>query len=77
MKHLMIGLCSLSLLAGCGSTGSKETAGTLLGAAAGGLIGSQFGHGGGRVAGALIGAAAGGLAGNYIGSEMDKDDRKK
>jgi outer membrane lipoprotein SlyB len=44
------------------------TAGTLLGAAGGGVIGSMFGRGKGRLLSTAAGAAAGGLAGHAIQS---------
>src|SRR5947199_10264442 len=58
--------------------GPKETTGTLVGAVAGGLIGSQFGGGTGeRIAAGLAGAAIGGLIGNRIGAGMEDDDRRR
>ena len=44
-----------------------QTAGGLLGALAGAVIGSNIAHGGGRTGGALIGAAAGAAGGSNIG----------
>src|SRR4051794_13054359 len=59
-------------------TGPRENTGTLVGAVAGGLIGSQFGGGTGeRVAAGLAGAAVGGLIGNRIGAGMDDDDKQR
>lgn len=59
--------------AGCASMGQKSktgaVAGGLLGAAVGGIIGHQSGHG---IEGALIGGAAGVLGGGLIGNQMDK-----
>jgi surface antigen len=56
----------------------KENTGTLVGAVAGGLIGSQFGGGTGeRIAAGLAGAALGGLIGNRIGAGMDDDDKRR
>ena len=55
-------------LAACGPEGpSKADTGTVVGAVAGGVIGSQFGRGGGRVAATMVGAVAGGIIGNEIG----------
>mgnify|MGYP005691482273 CR=1 FL=1 len=62
-------------LAGCQSTGPKESAGGLIGAAAGGLIGAQFGGGKGKIATAVIGALAGSALGGHIGRDMDAQDR--
>jgi surface antigen len=70
-------------LAGCAGnpengTGPRENTGTLLGAVAGGLIGSQFGgRAGDQVAAGLAGAAIGGLIGNRIGASMDDEDRRR
>lgn len=59
-------------------TGPRENTGTLVGAVAGGLIGSQFGGGTGeRIAAGLAGAALGGLIGNRIGAGMDDDDKRR
>ena len=71
---------SLAACAGTPETGQgpKENTGTLVGAVAGGLIGSQFGGGAGeRVAAGLAGAAVGGLIGNRIGAGMDDDDKQR
>jgi outer membrane lipoprotein SlyB len=40
--------------------------GTIAGAAVGGILGSQIGHGSGSAVGAILGAVGGGLAGNAI-----------
>jgi len=52
--------------------GDGEILGTGLGAALGGLVGSQFGHGGGNLAYTGLGVVTGGLIGNSIGSSMDR-----
>jgi surface antigen len=57
--------------------GSGETVGTLGGAAAGGLIGSQIGHGSGNAAATLAGVLLGGFAGNQLGGMVDDSDRKR
>src|SRR6267143_4575881 len=70
-------------LAACAGTpetgqGPKENTGTVVGAVAGGLIGSQFGGGTGeRIAAGLAGAAIGGLIGNRIGAGMDDEDKQR
>jgi surface antigen len=77
MSKVGIVLASLAMsvmLVGCAT---KEDQGTLLGAAAGGLIGNQFGHGGGKVAATMAGVVVGGLVGNRIGRQMDEDDRRR
>ena len=40
---------------------------TVAGAAVGGILGSEIGHGAGSAVGAILGAVGGGLAGNAIG----------
>src|SRR5919108_2260909 len=48
--------------------------GTIAGAAVGGILGSEIGHGAGSAVGAILGAVGGGLAGNAIehsGSEHE------
>jgi len=54
----------------------NATTGTILGAIAGGVIGSRFGHGGGRAAATVGGVFLGGMAGNQIAGDMDCDDRR-
>lgn len=54
-------------------SGHSHTGGTVLGAIAGGLIGSAVSHGNG---GAVVGGAIlGGFAGNAIARDIDCDDR--
>ena len=53
-------------LVACGP-GRSAQSGTVLGAVAGGLLGSQVGKGNGRIAGAAVGAFLGGVVGNEIG----------
>jgi len=65
----------LALGACADGSGQKADAGTVVGAVAGGLVGSQFGKGGGRVAATMIGAFAGGVIGHEIGRSMDRQDR--
>jgi surface antigen len=54
--------------------GTKETVGTLAGAALGGWAGSQIGHGSGRLAATAAGVVLGGLIGNQIGRGLDRQD---
>ena len=65
------------LLSGClgQGQGQKQTGGTLVGAAAGGLLGSQFGDGAGKLAATAIGALAGAYVGNQIGESLDNADK--
>ena len=73
-----VGVLGLSL-AGCASSGPRETGGTVLGAGAGaitgGLIGGAVGGSSGAVVGAVTGAVAGGVIGNAIGRDLDEQDR--
>ena len=62
-------------LAGCAGQGQKETGGTLVGAAAGGLLGSQFGSGTGKLVGTALGVLAGAWIGNEVGSSLDNADK--
>ena len=66
-----IALLSISalVLIGCTTTQKGAGIGALGGAALGGIIGHQSGHG---VEGALIGAGAGAVGGALIGEQMDK-----
>ncbi|MBI1331129.1 MAG: glycine zipper 2TM domain-containing protein [Alphaproteobacteria bacterium] len=53
----------------------NRTAGTILGMIAGGIIGNQFGHGGGKAAATIGGVFLGGVAGRSIGEDIDCEDR--
>jgi surface antigen len=64
----------LVLLPGC-KMGPNEGMGTLLGAAGGGLLGSQFGSGSGQLVATGMGVFLGGLIGGEIGASMDRVDR--
>ena len=74
-KEVLFLLCLILIVftAGCASMGEKAktgaVAGGLLGAAVGGIVGHQSGHG---IEGAAIGGAAGVLSGGLIGNQMDK-----
>lgn len=76
---LMIAVAGLALGLGATPTladdcsGRDHTAGTVLGAIAGGVLGGAVSHGNG---GAVIGGALlGGLAGNAVSRDMDCSDR--
>ena len=79
LKISALGLAALLSLAACQSDswGQKQTVGTLGGAAAGGLIGSQFGKGTGNVIATAAGVALGGWLGNEIGASLDAADRNQ
>ncbi len=64
-----------TMLAACGP-GRKQETGTLVGAVAGGLIGSQIGKGSGQVPAAIAGAFLGGVIGSSIGANLDEADRR-
>lgn len=51
--------------------GTGGVAGTLIGGAAGGLVGNQFGKGSGNSAMTAAGAAGGAIAGHEIGKDQD------
>jgi len=64
--------------AGCSqTTGPNESGGTILGALAGGLIGSQIGKGSGNTAAIIAGTMVGGMIGNSIGRGLDEEAKKQ
>jgi surface antigen len=77
VTKFMIPLVAASalVLAGCAGQGQKQTGGTLVGAAAGGLLGAQFGSGAGKLAATAIGALAGAWIGNEVGTSLDNADK--
>lgn len=78
MKRLFALSIAVVLMAGCeGTIGQKEQIGGILGAAGGGLLGAQFGHGEGQLAATALGAVGGLLVGSAIGRSMDEVDRLK
>ena len=62
-------------LAGCQDMGQKQGVGTLVGAAGGGLLGSQFGSGTGKLAATAAGVLVGGWLGNSVGASLDRSDQ--
>jgi surface antigen len=68
-------MASVSLM-GC-SNMSKQDVGTVSGAVAGGLLGSQFGGGSGKLVAVGLGTMAGAFLGGSIGKSMDDVDRMK
>ena len=60
-----------------GQYGTKQTIGALGGAAAGGLLGAQFGGGSGQLAATAAGVLIGALIGSEIGRGLDEVDRTK
>ncbi len=74
-KKLSIALLLIGFMSGCQNGGPKQTGGTLIGGAAGAIIGSQFGHGSGQLVGVALGTAIGAGLGSMIGKSMDDKDR--
>lgn len=79
MKKLLtaciVFICSISLI-GC-SDMTKQDVGTVSGGIVGGLLGSQFGRGGGQLVAIGVGTLAGAYLGGAIGKNMDDVDRMK
>jgi len=76
MRIIQFSLIALAgiALAGCEGTGAKETGGTLVGAGAGALIGSQIGGGSGRLAATAVGTLVGAFLGREAGRSLDRAD---
>ena len=74
-KILVILLTTAALAACSGAQGSKETGGTLVGAALGGLVGSKIGGGRGRFAAVAAGTLMGAFLGREVGVSLDRADR--
>lgn len=72
-KALIIGLAVL--LAGCQTTGYKQMGGTIIGAAGGAALGSQFGKGNGNLAMVALGTLLGAYVGNEVGASLDRADQ--
>tara|TARA_B100000676_G_scaffold92046_2_gene91739 strand:+ start:15598 stop:16074 length:477 start_codon:yes stop_codon:yes gene_type:complete len=66
---------ALSLSACSQNAGGKETAGTLLGAAGGALLGAQVGDGSGQILAAIGGGLLGAYLGNQVGQSLDNADQ--
>jgi surface antigen len=63
-------------LAACGPNGpNKADVGLGTGAVLGGIVGNQFGKGGGKVAATMAGVFLGGIVGHDIGRQLDQSDR--
>jgi surface antigen len=78
-KALVLIVGASSLIAGCGAPGSRQQAGTGIGAVAGGITGGLIARNSGLnpVGGAVIGAVAGGLVGGAIGRSLDEEERRQ
>ncbi|MGL4824989.1 MAG: RT0821/Lpp0805 family surface protein [Alphaproteobacteria bacterium] len=76
MKKTLLALAAISMVTvGC-TGGPKETGGTLLGGAAGALIGSQIGGGTGKLVAVAAGTLLGAWAGGAVGRKLDEEDRQ-
>lgn len=75
VTSIMVVICSFMLVS-CQNM-SKQDAGTITGAVAGGLLGSTIGSGSGQVLGIAVGTMAGAVIGNAIGKSMDDTDKLK
>jgi surface antigen len=76
MKKPLVVCALAALLVTTGGCANNQDTGTVAGAVVGGIVGNQFGRGGGRVAATMIGAVAGGIVGNEIGRKLDDRDRQ-
>ncbi len=75
-KIASIGVVALFLSACANSEyGQKETAGTLIGAVGGALLGSTIGHGKGQLVAVAAGTIIGAWIGNEVGKSLDRADR--
>ena len=71
----LLSLSAVILLAACTTAGGpKQQAGSLLGAAGGGLLGAQAGSGAGQLAATAFGTLAGALIGSEVGASLDRAD---
>lgn len=71
----LLAVISAAQAGACGpGMGTDQTIGTLAGAAAGGVIGNQFGKGSGKDAATVAGVLGGAVIGNQVGEAMDADN---
>lgn len=75
-KLISVALAAGMVLAGCESTGDKETIGTLVGAGLGAALGAHA-KGNAKAPTMILGAVLGGYLGNRIGKKLDKADQIK
>ncbi|MCP3679110.1 MAG: glycine zipper 2TM domain-containing protein [Gammaproteobacteria bacterium] len=73
-RYFLLGVLGILPLAGCETPPTHQQVGTVVGAGAGALIGSQFGSGSGQLAATGVGAVLGGVIGSQIGTYMDRTD---
>ncbi|HSR54694.1 MAG TPA: RT0821/Lpp0805 family surface protein [Alphaproteobacteria bacterium] len=74
-KIAVVLLMSIGLIACESNPGPKQQGGTVVGAVAGGLLGSTIGGGRGQVAAIAVGAVLGGIIGSEVGKSLDRADR--
>lgn len=70
-------VASFTLAACAQDQGQKQTVGTLLGAGAGALLGSQLGGGKGQLLAVAVGALGGALLGSELGRSLDDNDKMR
>jgi surface antigen len=76
IKQLIAVGLIIPMLASCAEgAGEKQSLGTLIGAAGGGLAGAQIGKGKGQLAATAAGALLGAMIGGEIGRSLDQADR--
>ena len=80
LKTAVASLAALSLAAcangyGGSDMGGGQVGGALLGAAAGGYLGSKFGHGKGQLATTAAGTLVGAFVGGALGRNLDQRDQ--
>lgn len=76
LKLLTLSFAALIVLSACESGNQKQTAGTLIGAIGGGLLGSQVGGGSGRLVATGVGTLLGAFLGSEVGKSLDRADRQ-
>jgi surface antigen len=74
-SRILLLFIATTILSSCDSM-NKQGKGTLIGGAAGALLGSRFGKGGGALAATGAGALIGAFIGNQIGASLDDQDRE-
>lgn len=75
MKRLLLAVLTALILVACNTTPTKQDKGVVIGAVAGGILGSQVGGGSGRVLATIVGTAAGAMIGGAVGKSMDETDQ--
>lgn len=74
---ILVAIIFLTGLIGCETMGGpKQTGGTIIGAAGGAIVGSQFGKGTGRIVATALGTFIGSQIGAQIGKNMDERDKR-